>query len=102
MSVIVVIELTAKDGHLEPLIQQLHEILPDTRAYDGCLFLRMSVFGSKNMVELCEEWETKEHHEAYAAWRMENGHELIEPHLEYFEVNDADTIPASSIMDHLF
>jgi quinol monooxygenase YgiN len=55
MSVIVVIELTAKDGHLEPAIQQLHEILPDTRAYDGCLFLRMSVFGSKNMVELCEE-----------------------------------------------
>ena len=81
MSVVVVIQLIAKDGHLEPLIQQLHEILPDTRAYDGCLFLRMSVFGSKNMVELCEEWETKEHHEAYAAWRMENGHELIEPHL---------------------
>ena len=35
MSVVVVIDLIAKDGHLEPLIEQLHKILPDTKAYDG-------------------------------------------------------------------
>ena len=78
MSVVVVIDLIARDGHLEPLMEQPHKILPDTRAYDGCFFLKMAVYEGKNVVALYEEWETKEHQEAYAAWRRENGHELIE------------------------
>ena len=92
MSVVVVIDLIAKDGHLEPLIEQLHKILPDTRAYDGCLFLKMAVYEGKNVVALYEEWETKEHQEAYAAWRMENGHEFIEPHIETFQASYADVL----------
>lgn len=55
MSVVVVIDLIAKDGHLEPLIEQLHNILPDTKAYDGCLFLKMAVYEGKNVVALYEE-----------------------------------------------
>ena len=64
MSVVVVIDLIAKDGLLEPLIEQLHKILPDTKAYDGCLFLKMAVYENKNIVALYEEWETKDHQEA--------------------------------------
>ena len=64
MSVVVVIDLIAKDGHLERLIEQLHKILPDTKAYDGCLFLKMAVYENKNIVALYEEWETKDHQEA--------------------------------------
>ena len=52
MSVVVVIDLIAKDGHLESLIEQLHKILPDTKAYDGCLFLKMAVYKGKNFVAL--------------------------------------------------
>tara|TARA_B100001057_G_scaffold324599_1_gene324806 strand:- start:654 stop:941 length:288 start_codon:yes stop_codon:yes gene_type:complete len=92
MSVVVVIDLIAKDGLLEPLIEQLHKILPDTKAYDGCLFLKMAVYEGKNVVALYEEWETKEHQEAYAAWRMENGHESIEPYIETFQATYADVL----------
>ena len=92
MSVVVVIDLIAKEGHLEPLIEQLRKILPDTRAYDGCLFLKMAVYEGMNVVALYEEWETKGHQEAYVAWRMENGHELIEPHIESFEATYADVL----------
>ena len=55
MSVVVVIDLIAKDGYLEPIIEQLHKILPDTKAYDGCLFLKMAVYENKNIVALYEE-----------------------------------------------
>ncbi len=92
MSVAVVIDLIAKDGHLERLIEQLHKILPDTKAYAGCLFLKMAVYKGKNVVALYEEWETKEHQEAYAAWRKDNGHALIEPHIETFQAYYADVL----------
>ena len=52
----------------------------------------MAVYEGKNVVALYEEWETKEHQEAYAAWRMENGHELIEPHIETFQATYADVL----------
>ena len=92
MSVVVVIDSIAKDGHLEPLTEQLHKILPDTKAYDGYLFLKMALYEGKNVVELYEQWETKEHQEAYAAWREENGHELIEPHIETFQATYAEVL----------
>ena len=92
MSVVVVIDLIARDGHLEPLMEQPHKILPDTRAYDGCFFLKMAVYEGKNVVALYEEWETKEHQEAHAAWRKENGHELIEPHIGTFQASYADVL----------
>ena len=92
MSVVVVIDLIARDGHLEPLMEQPHKILPDTRAYDGCFFLKMAVYEGKNVVALYEEWETKEHQEAYAAWRKENGHELTEPHIGTFQASYADVL----------
>ena len=92
MSVVVVIDLIARDGHLEPLMEQPHKILPDTRAYDGCFFLKMAVYEGKNVVALYEEWKTKEHQEAYAAWRKENGHELIEPHIGIFQASYADVL----------
>ena len=92
MSVVVVIDLIARDGHLEPLMEQPHKILPDTRAYDGCFFLKMAVYEGKNVVALYEEWETKEHQEAYAAWRKENGHELIEPHIDTLQATYAEVL----------
>ena len=48
MSVVVVVELTAKDGQLDNLLEALHQILPDTRAYEGCMFLKMWVYEGKN------------------------------------------------------
>ena len=92
MSVVVVIDLIVKDGHREPLLVQLPKILPDTKAYDGCLFLKIAVYEGKNVVALYEEWETKERQEAYAAWRKDNGHELIEPHIETSQATYAEVL----------
>ena len=90
MSVIVVVDLIAKDGELDALLEQLNSILPATRAYEGCLLLKMAVYEDQNKVGLFEEWQTKAHQEAYIAWRMENGHELIEPYIEDLSVTYAD------------
>ena len=92
MSVVVIVDLIAKDGQLDPLLETLHQILPDTRAYEGCMFLKMCVYEGESKVGLIEEWETKAHQEAYMAWRMGNGdHDnLVEPHLESFGITYAD------------
>ena len=89
MSVVVVLDLTAKDGQLDTQLETLHQILPDTRAYEGCMFLKMCVYEGENKVGLIEEWETKAHQEAYMAWRMGNN-QLVEPHLESFGIAYAD------------
>jgi quinol monooxygenase YgiN len=55
-------------------IQALGDILPDTRAFDGCL--RVDVVqdqAEKGHVILIEEWEAPEKHHAYMAWRKESG-----------------------------
>ena len=52
MSVVVVVEFTAKDGQLDNLLEALHQILPDTRAYEGCMFLKMCVYEGDNKVGL--------------------------------------------------
>jgi len=64
MSVVVVVEFTAKDGQLDNLLEALHKILPDTKAYQ----------------------------EAYMAWRMGNGDhdKWVQPHLEGFGITYAD------------
>jgi quinol monooxygenase YgiN len=89
MSVVVVLDLTAKDGQLDNLLEALHQILPDTKAFEGCLLLKMCVYEGENKVGLIEEWETKAHQEAYMAWRMGNN-QLVEPHLESFGIAYAD------------
>lgn len=50
MSVVVAIDLIDKDGHLEPVTEQLHKILLETKAYDGCLFLKMAVYEGKTLL----------------------------------------------------
>ena len=89
MSVVVIVDLIAKDGQLDTLLETLHQILPDTRAYEGCMFLKMCVYEGENKVGLIEEWETKAHQEAYMAWRLGNN-QLVEPHLESFGITYAD------------
>lgn len=36
MSAIIVVELKAQDGRADELKQFIHEIVPDTHAFDGC------------------------------------------------------------------
>ena len=93
MSVVVVVEFFAIDDGLDELISVMDQICPDTRAFSGCLFLKMSVDRELNKIQLFQEWETKGHQEAYGDWRMANGFDLVdplisgEPSVTYFDVH---------------
>jgi len=74
----------------------LRELLPDTRAYDGCL--KVDVYEDQDnpgCIYLVEDWETKAHQQKYQAWRDESGiAEVVgpllagEPKFNYFDKQD--------------
>ena len=52
----------------------LRELLPDTRAYEGCL--KVNVYEEQEnpgRIYLVEDWESKAHQQRYQAWRDESG-----------------------------
>ena len=72
MSITVLVEANLKDnGAFDALMR---EILPDTRAYDGCegLTIQRNLDDSANIV-LVEHWESRAHYEKYLKWRDETG-----------------------------
>lgn len=74
MSIKVFLDVDAKPECIEKLKQTLSDILPDTRAYEGCL--GVEVRGNQDDVlniVLIETWETRENYERYLAWRVETG-----------------------------
>ena len=49
-------------------------MLADTRKYDGCQ--GVETFNNQddpNQLVLVEKWESRQHYEAYLAWRTESG-----------------------------
>ena len=74
----------------------LRELLPDTRAYEGCL--KVDVYEEQEnpgRIYLVEDWESKAHQQRYQAWRDETGvAETVgpflagEPRFNYFEKQD--------------
>jgi quinol monooxygenase YgiN len=97
MSVTVILELQVKPESVEPMKALLKQILPDTRAFDGCDFV--DIYGNlddqANLV-FHERWTSREHYQRYFAWRAETGvveqmsvHFAAPPVIRYFEVLDA-------------
>ena len=74
MGVLTLLEVTVKPESVEEFKAYMKEILPSTRTYSGCLGVDLQVNqdDATNMVAV-EEWETREHHQKYAAWRTETG-----------------------------
>ena len=97
MSVTVLLELNVKPEHVEGIKQTFKAILPDTRAYDGCLGVEVTQNqDDANNIILVERWETRQHYEKYLAWRQETGvlDELGKvvasaPSIRYFDPVDA-------------
>jgi quinol monooxygenase YgiN len=53
--------------------------LAKTRAFDGCGGVEAIVAQGSEDVVLYERWASAEHHQAYVAWRLDNGlGELLE------------------------
>ncbi len=97
MAVTVLLELQAKGEKAAEMKQVFKEILPDTRAYDGCLGVDVieNQDDAANVV-LIERWETRAKYETYLAWRQESGfidrlggYIAAPPSIRYFDPVDA-------------
>ena len=74
----------------------LRELLPDTRAYEGCL--KVDVYEEQDnpgRIYLVEDWESKVHQQRYQAWRNGSGIAKVvgpflagEPRFNYFDKQD--------------
>ena len=74
MSVTVLLDLQAAPGSIDKLKQLFVEVLPDTRAYNGCegLNVHLNQDDGNNLV-IVERWQSRPHYEKYFAWRQETG-----------------------------
>ena len=74
MSVLVLLEAKVKSEDISNMKSYMAELLPDTRAYDGCKSI--DIYSNTEDTDswvLVEHWESHAHHEKYIAWRKETG-----------------------------
>ena len=74
MSIVCLLEVPTKIECIETMKKFLKEIVPDTRAYDGCekILVYNNVEDPTNIV-IYEIWKSREYHENYVKWRFETG-----------------------------
>jgi quinol monooxygenase YgiN len=74
MPITVVLELNLKADRVDAVLAGLKEILPDTRAFDGCLSVSVvRDADDRSHVALIERWAQRSDQERYFAWRQETG-----------------------------
>ncbi len=75
MAITVFFELRVKPEALDQgLHAELHTILTDTRAFDGCLGVDVLIDTTDpTHFVAVERWESEEHDAAYRAWRAGDG-----------------------------
>ncbi len=73
MSHFVVAEFHAAPGKLDELLATLKAVLPDTRAFDGCLGLESWLDEERATIVLTEQCTSFDHYDRYLAWRGETG-----------------------------
>ena len=97
MSVLVLLEAPVKSEDISNMKSYMAEILPDTRAYDGCrgVDAYFNTEDAGNMV-LVEYRDSRAQYEKYVGWRTETGVMYKigamlagPPSIRYFERTDA-------------
>ena len=74
MSHTVIVEFTCPEGVGEAFLPGLLDLLVDTRAFEGCESVETYTDSDNpDRILLWEKWATREHQEAYLAWRTETG-----------------------------
>jgi quinol monooxygenase YgiN len=75
MAITAFLELRAKPEALDRgLYAELHTILSDTRAFEGCLGVEVLIDAADpTHVVAVERWASEEHDAAYRAWRAGDG-----------------------------
>ena len=74
MSVKVILELHFRPEIVDRVREGFKDTLVDTRAFDGCE--EISVLSSQDdpaMFIILEQWQSREHYEAYLKWRTDRG-----------------------------
>ncbi|MEZ5687349.1 MAG: antibiotic biosynthesis monooxygenase family protein [Caenibius sp.] len=69
----VIFELKEKPGNRGALCELLEEFFPVTRGFDGCLSIEAFGNSDDDGVLCVEQWASREHYNAYVAWRVERG-----------------------------
>ena len=77
MAITMTIQFSAPEGRHGELVAKLHEILPDTRAFEGCDRVELFERDDSNQLLLFETWATAEQYEAYKAWRRDSGTSIL-------------------------
>lgn len=94
---IVTIAFSATPGNRDALVQRLIEIIPATRAFEGCNSITFTeVQDSPGSLLLIEDWDSHESYESYKTWRREGGtsvlgSSLVDPDsvaTSYFDILD--------------
>ena len=67
------VDLKPGPGGCAPILEFLSQILPDTRAFDGCQGLRVYEEGDGEALVFIEYWDSAEHYQRYLDWRTETG-----------------------------
>jgi quinol monooxygenase YgiN len=72
MSTLVLFEVEALPGRVDELIALFAEVLPDTRAYNGCEGVGVHRDqDAPDRLVLVERWMSRSHYETYFQWRVE-------------------------------
>jgi len=70
----ILVEFSVQPGQRAEFIEELHKILVDTRAFEGCLAATVWTHElDSDTVWIYEEWEARENQVAYVTWRGETG-----------------------------
>jgi quinol monooxygenase YgiN len=74
MSLLYILELKIEPDQVERYLGQFPTLLPETRAFEGCLEITVHQNeDDRTDVVLLEHWASKEAHETYMEWRRERG-----------------------------
>ena len=74
MSTLVLVDVQIKPEAVGEFTSYMEEIFPDTRTFKGCRRVELAANqDDPNSFVLVEEWDTREDHQKYYAWRTETG-----------------------------
>ncbi|HEY3603284.1 MAG TPA: antibiotic biosynthesis monooxygenase [Sporichthyaceae bacterium] len=74
MSVTVTLLFPTQAEQSDNFWNALISVLPDTRAYDGCVSVTTHRdLDDPSKIFLIEVWDSREHQQKYLAWRVETG-----------------------------
>jgi heme oxygenase (mycobilin-producing) len=83
MAITAFFEIRVKPETLDQgVYAELHKILSDTRAFEGCLAVEVLIDSDDpTHIVAVEKWVSEEHDAAYRAWRAGDGKTNLAPYL---------------------